>query len=114
MAAALVGSACSSDPGTQAAAGSSAGGESSSSGIGAAGAGGGPQSTSVGGAQSTSLGGVGATFVFATRTDGSVWSWGRNKAGNLGNGKLGDATHDNVSPDDENVSRPAQVFPPFP
>jgi len=50
-----------------------------------------------------------ANHVFAQLTDDSLWTWGRNKSGNLGNGRVGDADSGNTSPDDENVATPISL-----
>ena len=47
-----------------------------------------------------------ANHVFALLGDGSLWTWGRNKSGNLGNGKYGDVSGNNSTPDAENVPTP--------
>ena len=53
--------------------------------------------------------GPASNHAFAVRANGSVYSWGRNKSGNLGNGKVGDSDSTNQTPDDENVAEPEEV-----
>ncbi len=50
-----------------------------------------------------------SNHVFAVRSNGSVWAWGRNKNGALGNGRVGDSDFTNATPDDENVATPQLV-----
>ncbi|MES2822525.1 MAG: dienelactone hydrolase family protein [Pseudomonadota bacterium] len=50
-----------------------------------------------------------ANHAFALLGDGSIKTWGRNKSGNLGNGKIGDADSTNSTPDDENAASPISL-----
>jgi len=53
--------------------------------------------------------GSSANHVFAQLANGSIWTWGRNKSGNLGNGEIGDADATNTTPDDKNKAVPVQI-----
>lgn len=53
--------------------------------------------------------GSSANHAFAQLADGSIWTWGRNKSGNLGNGEIGDNDSTNTTPDDKNKPTPVQI-----
>lgn len=66
--------------------------------------------------QITSLGNVrdvmtgsSSNHVFVQLTNGEIWTWGRNKSGNLGNGEIGDADSTNQTPDDKNKPSPVKI-----
>jgi len=52
-----------------------------------------------------------AAYVFAVKTDGTIWSWGRNKTGVLGNGVLPDSNDCAIHPNKWDVVKPTQVKP---
>jgi len=52
-----------------------------------------------------------APYVYAVKSDGTIWSWGRNKTGVLGNGVLPDANTASAQPNRWDVAKPTQVTP---
>jgi alpha-tubulin suppressor-like RCC1 family protein len=52
-----------------------------------------------------------APYVYAVKTDGTIWSWGRNKTGVLGNGVFPDADTASIQPNRWDVAKPTRVTP---
>jgi alpha-tubulin suppressor-like RCC1 family protein len=50
----------------------------------------------------------GAFYNWAVKLDGTLWTWGRNDSGQLGNGKVGGTAG---NPDSADAPTPAQVYP---
>lgn len=59
----------------------------------------------------TVVGSAQAAYVYAIKKDGTIWSWGRNKTGVLGNGTLPGSQESADHPNKWDVSKPAQVKP---
>lgn len=53
--------------------------------------------------------GSSANHAFAQLANGEIWTWGRNKSGNLGNGEIGDSDSTNTTPDDKNKPTPVKI-----
>ena len=52
-----------------------------------------------------------APYVYAVKTDGTIWSWGRNKTGVLGNGVMPDPNTAAIQPNRWDVAKPTRVTP---
>jgi len=52
-----------------------------------------------------------AAYVFAVKNDGTIWSWGRNKTGVLGNGVMPPSNDAAIHPNKWDVAKPTQVKP---
>jgi alpha-tubulin suppressor-like RCC1 family protein len=52
-----------------------------------------------------------APYLYAVKTDGTIWSWGRNKTGVLGNGIVPPPNEAGIHPNSWDVAKPTQVTP---